>query len=206
MTKTRIFSFLMIPVIIYLAYLLINGIKYEIDLAARIQKSEAKVIEQLMRIRSAQKLFVSQHGRYTADWDSLLNFVKNDTFYITEKREIIIPWNEREKDDPLYFQRMDSIRVEIDTLDKPRVMGYLFPQEKYPNFNVDSLMYIPNTGGKKFDIFTDEVEKGGVMINVIEVVDRHPVDKTRSDENERPTRWFLRFGSQTDVTTAGNWE
>ncbi len=206
MTKTRIFSILMIPVIIYLTYLLIGGIKYEIDLAASIKDSESKVIAQLMRIRSAEKLYVSQYGNYTANWDTLVNFIKSDTFYITEKREIILPWNERDKEDPLYFQRIDSIRIEIDTLDQLQVMKYLFPPEKTPNFNPDSLMYIPGSGGKKFDIFAGEIEKGGVVIDVIEVVDRFPVDKSRSDENASPTRWFLRFGSQTEVTTAGNWE
>ncbi len=206
MTKTRIFSLLMIPVIVYLAYLLIGGIKYEIDLAAAIAKSEAQVIEQLKRIRKAEKLYLSTYGNYTANWDSLVNFIKNDTFYIVEKSEIIIPWNERDKSDPLYFQRIDSIRIEVDTLDQIMVNKYLFPVEEYPNFNPDSIMFIPGTDGEKFEIFAGEIEKGGVIIDVIEVVDKHPVDKTRNDENASPKRWYLRFGSQTEVTTAGNWE
>lgn len=206
MTKTRIFSILMIPVIIYLAYLLVVGIKNDIDLEAAIKESETKVIARLMNIRSAEKLYLSQYGDYTANWDSLVSFVKEDTFYIVEKREIILPWTDREKDDPLYFQRIDSIRIEMDTLDQVRVNEYLFPEEKFPNFDADSLLFIPGAGGEKFEIFTGEIEKSGVVIDVIEVVDKFPVDKTRNDGNASPTRWFLRFGSQTEVTTAGNWE
>ena len=55
-------------------------------------------------------------------------------------------------------------------------------------------------------IFVGEVEKGRVTIDVIEVVDRFPRDKSRNDENQSPAKWHLRFGSRNEVTTSGNWE
>ena len=44
------------------------------------------------------------------------------------------------------------------------------------------------------------------MVDVVEVRDVAPVNPNRNEENEAKNRKPLRFGSRTDVTTAGNWE
>ena len=206
MTKTKIFSLLMIPVVIVLGYLLIAGIKNKIDTDKAIKASEARVREQLKVIRTAEKEFLAKYGYYTSNWDSLINFVKNDSIFIVEKKEIITPWSERDRKDPKYFQRIDSVRIEYDTLETYHTQSYLFPEDKFPGFNADDLNKIPGKEGKTFEIFSDKIDKRGVKVDVIEVVDRFPLDPTRSDENPSPTRWHLRFGSRTDVTTSGNWE
>jgi len=59
---------------------------------------------------------------------------------------------------------------------------------------------------KKFEIWADEINKSGVTVDVIEVVDPDPIDKTRKDDSDFKNRRRLRFGSRTEITTAGNWE
>ncbi|MEN7548149.1 hypothetical protein AAG747_09520 [Rapidithrix thailandica] len=202
MTKTRLISFALIPLVIYLSYLLFNGINSEIELAKAIKNSEAKVIDKLKLIRSAEKAYFAKYDMYTDKWDSLIMFVNQDTFFITEKEEIII---QRKHDDPRAYLG-DSVHVKIDTLGWEPMKEHLFPAEKFPNFNVNNLKFIPGTDNKVFEIFAGKIDKGGVTVDVIEVVDKFPLDKSRSDENPNPRRWFLRFGSKTDVTTSGNWE
>ena len=86
------------------------------------------------------------------------------------------------------------------------VITKIFPKSKYPNFDPDRIMYIPNQTDKKFEIYAGKTDKGGVTVDVVEVVDKYPLDKKRNDDNQSRTRWFLRFGSKTDVTITGNWE
>jgi hypothetical protein len=205
MTKTRIFSISLIPVIIFLSYLLYRGIAGKIEEAEAIKRSEARVIERLKNIREAQRAYLSKYGRYTTSFDTLVNFVKTDSLYITQKREIIIPRNPK---DPRYYLG-DSIRVEIDTLGIEMVLSSVFPSEKFPNFNPDRLPFVPGydpAENKKFELFADKILKGRLLVDVIEVVDPYPMDKTRSDKHPSPVRWRLRFGSRTETTTSGNWE
>ncbi len=76
-----------------------------------------------------------------------------------------------------------------------------------PNIDLKTLPYVP--GGKnneKFEIFTAKVERGVFKIDVIEVKDPAPINPARKESNEAKNRKPLRFGSRTDVSTAGNWE
>jgi hypothetical protein len=77
-----------------------------------------------------------------------------------------------------------------------------------PNADLSNLMIVPGyeDEGVKFEIFADEVTKGNVMVDVIEVRNPRPFNPARAESNEASTRKPLRFGSRTDVTTAGNWE
>jgi hypothetical protein len=75
-----------------------------------------------------------------------------------------------------------------------------------PNLPLNDLDVIPGTNGKKFAIYVEKKEKNGVIVDVIEVRDTAPHDKTRKESNEAANRKPLRFGSKSDVTTSGNWE
>jgi len=75
-----------------------------------------------------------------------------------------------------------------------------------PKLDLSKLGEIPDSGGAKFDIFVGKIDKNGVMIDVIEVVDSHPINPQRNENNELKTRKPLRFGSRLDVSTTGNWE
>ncbi|MEM1135342.1 MAG: hypothetical protein AAGI07_05835 [Bacteroidota bacterium] len=207
MTKTKIFSISLIPIILILGWFLYDGIASKIRLAEAIAADEQRVITKLMLIRDAEKAYLSKYGDYTSSFDTLIKFIKTDSLYITEKTEIITP---RDRSDPLFYKG-DSIRIEIDTIGIEPVVGSVFG-ESYFNYNWDKLSIVsrfendPDNQDKKFEIFADEIEKSGVMIDVIEVVDKYPLDISRSDESEIPKRKFLRFGSRTEVTTSGNWE
>jgi len=76
-----------------------------------------------------------------------------------------------------------------------------------PDFNIERLPYVPTADDDtKFEIFADKINKSGVMVDVIEVKNPKSVDPERDESNEQRNRQPLRFGSRTEVTTAGNWE
>ncbi|MDV3309914.1 MAG: hypothetical protein LOY03_13985, partial [Cyclobacteriaceae bacterium] len=71
-----------------------------------IRLTEGQITEKLQVIREAQKVFREYYGRYTSNWDSLINFIETAEVPITVRTETIIP---------LSYGR-DSIHVQIDTL------------------------------------------------------------------------------------------
>lgn len=75
-----------------------------------------------------------------------------------------------------------------------------------PNSDLSTLAVVPGSDGVKFEIFAGTVDKNGIKVDVIEVKDPKPINPERKESNEQKARKPLRFGSRTDVSTAGNWE
>lgn len=196
MNVTKILSIVFLLVAIGLGYYLYTRISIKIEEDNRIARIEAQVIQKLKMIREAQIAYQAIHGTYTSDWDKLISFIDTGKIYILQRKEII---------ETLAYGR-DSVRIVTDTLGSVLVKDSLFSNTKYPNFNLERLPYIPGTENKKFDIFADQIVRGGVEVDVIEVRDVDPVNPTRSEEHEAFNRKPLRFGSRTEVSTAGNWE
>lgn len=74
---------------------------------------------------------------------------------------------------------------------------------KYPKtVDISRLPYVPGSN-EKFNIFADEINRSGVMVDVFEVKDPNPINPERRRNNNENA---LRVGSRTDVTIAGNWE
>jgi hypothetical protein len=97
--------------------------------------------------------------------------------------------------------------IEVGTpVDKGDLLMTLRETKFDPNADLSNLMMVPGYDNVKFEIFADKVTKGNVQVDVIEVRNPRPFDPAREESNEASTRKPLRFGSRTDVTTAGNWE
>ncbi|MFO7257666.1 MAG: hypothetical protein DIU61_008230 [Bacteroidota bacterium] len=106
MNVTKIVSIVLLLVAVALAGYLWNSISSTIKEQEAIKETESQITAKLAVIREAQKVFREQHGRYTSNWDSLINFIQTAQVPITVRTETIIP---------LSYGR-DSIRVQIDTL------------------------------------------------------------------------------------------
>jgi len=75
-----------------------------------------------------------------------------------------------------------------------------------PDVNLDKLPFVPGYDDVKFEIYAAEIDKNGVLADVIEVKNPQPFDPARNENNDAKNRKPLRFGSKTEVTTSGNWE
>ena len=194
MNLTKILTYVFLVIAIGLAAYLVNLIYSDIESKRRIAEVEARVVEKLKMIREAQIAYQAVHGQYTSDWDKLISFINNGKIYVVERREEIIPLD----------YGADSLVVHVDTLDAVNVRDSLFSRIKYPNLVIEDLPLIPESN-KKFEIFADKITKSGVTVDVIEVRDVDPIDKTRKEDSEIKNRRPLRFGSRTEITTSGNW-
>lgn len=195
MKLSKVFSWVFLVVALGLAYFLIDSIRTAIEEEDRIKRVEAAVIEKLKVIREAQIAYQSVYGEYSSDWASLKEFMRNGDLYIIERTE----------ETKLLEYGAEETIVTIDTIGIVAVSDSIFSEERYPSLNIDRLQYIPGSNGKEFELFADKIEKGNVLVAVVEVKDSDPVDKTRVESNPN-NRKPLRFGSRVDVTTSGNWE
>lgn len=180
-----------------------QGIYNKIKIDQQIKDSEAKVIEQLKHIRSVQKAYYTNNKKYAPTWESLFAFMDSGKIYEIQKREVIIAAEKVRPKHELY--KGDSVRFEYDTLGSAGVVEKLFPKSQYPDFDPKKINQVPGNRGE-FILKTDTVEKGKLQVSVVEVVNPFPVNPQRKESNENPKMRFLRFGSLTEVSTAGNWE
>lgn len=177
-----------------LAFYLVNSIKFSIDEEARINEAEAKVIEKLKMIRSAQIAFQSVNGQFASEWDTLLNFIDSGNIFLIQRREETVLLDYGAEETTLY----------LDTLGSVTVIDSLF--SSIPNFVASNLINVPGYENVQFEIWASKIEKGGVEVDVVEVRNPKPFNPNRKESNEANINKPLRFGSRTSITTAGNWE
>ena len=194
MKKNKIYTYSTLLLAVLLAGYLINSIKTSIDEEERISTMEAKIIEKLKLIRNAQIAFESVKGQYTSDWDQLINFIDSGNIYLIQRREETILLEYGAEETTLYLDTIGSISV-IDSL-----------FSNIPNFSSKSLPAVPGIENATFKMWSGKIEKGGVLVNVVEVRNPKPVDLNRKESNEANIHKPLRFGSRISITTAGNWE
>ncbi|MEQ8359722.1 MAG: hypothetical protein RH860_09565 [Cytophagales bacterium] len=192
MKLIQIISAVFFVIAVALGFLLYKNIEGPITERKQVKRAEARKIDKLKMLREVQKSYLDVHGKYASHWDSLITFVQEDTYYTVEKSEEI-------------FVRQyggDSIVVNVDTIDAIAVKDLLFPESDFPNFNAETLPFIPGNN-KKFKIYADKIEKNNVMVDVFEITDVEPISMLSELRSKGEP---LRVGSRSEVTTSGNWE
>lgn len=124
MNLTKILTGVFLIASLFLAYRLYRSVQGTIEDRELISTTEAAVIEKLKLIREAETVFLSVHGRYTANWDSLADFIENGQVPIIQRREVITQKSYGEED----------VQVFVDTL------GFVSAKERiiYKKYNVNA--------------------------------------------------------------------
>lgn len=181
------------------AYLIWDSIDSKIILTESVEMRNATTQERLTHISDAQIEFKKVRGNYAASFDELIHFLKNDSV-IQVKMEGEVP-------DSLLGKEALALEMGIikrDTTKIP-VQDILFME----NFNsiVDSLAYIPYSGGKQFTIAVSTIEKSKMKMPVFEVkADLKDVYKGLKTDNEGyDMSKYMAVGSLEEAKTNGNW-
>ncbi|WP_321481329.1 hypothetical protein [uncultured Bacteroides sp.] len=213
--------------LVYICYASIMGpIKFEKEQKHR----EKQVIARLMDIRKAQQEFRMRHeGKYTASFDTLIDFVKTQKIPfimkegilsekqlengMTEKKAMAIinkaqktkNWSKVKSAGLEHFKRDTMWVAVIDTIFKK-------------DFNADSLRYIPFGKGAKFEMATkSDSTKSGAPIHLLEVkapydsflqgLDEQEIVNLKDKQIQLGKYPGLMVGSlDTPNNNAGNWE
>jgi hypothetical protein len=184
---------------IILTYLIYSGIMKPINFEKERLGRYEIVIERLKDIRTAEVAFKSVYQKYTGSFDSLINFVKYDSFPVEFK--------EGSLDDSIAVAK-GLIKRYIQYVP---VRDSIFPK----GYHYDSLRYIPHTAGVQFDLKAGYIVTGSkVTVQVFEanalnfdilngmnrqlIVNRNDLAKDFKG---------LRVGSIKEANNnAGNWE
>lgn len=201
-----VIQIVLVAVILFLGYLLYESIANPIRFQRAHDKRYAKVVERLIDIRNAQRAYKQIHNKYTGSFDTLIDFVKTDSFRIVKK----------EGERPDTISEYDAWKLGLIRRDTMMIsmVDSLFPAPK----SVDSMCIVPYSGGKKFKMAAAIIETGSkVKVPVFEAKTPNNVYLKGLDEQEiininveqrRLNRYTgLKVGSLEETTNdAGNWE
>ncbi len=177
--------------VVTLAFLLYKSIEEPISVDAARSKRKPVTFERLLEIKKAQMAYLEAKGYFANNFDSLVYVVKYDSV-----PEIKIIGN------PDLLEE-DSTAVVIYDTAYVRLIVKAFND---PNYPLDSLKYIPLTGGKQFELQAGNIEELGRKIPVFEASVTEPVMLHDQVQKYVVKDQVWKVGSMTEARYDGNWE
>ncbi len=199
----KIVTYVVLPIIIIvLGYLIYASIQEPVQFEKQRKFREGVCIERLKDIRTLQVAFKSKHGKFTSNMDSLIDFYRNGSITVVKQVGSM--------DDSVAVAQKrvyrDSIKIAVkDTL------------LKRENFVIDSIAYIPFSGGKKMDMSAIVKKVSGVDVPLFEAsalydnlllgLKRQLIVNLNADRDAMNKFAGLKVGSiESPNNNAGNWE
>lgn len=179
---------------IILTYFIYDGIQNKIEFRNMAEARRVVVQNRLMDIVTAQKQFKQERGRFSANFPELINFVKTDSLTIIKAIGNV----------PDTLTEAEAVERGIVIRDTSLVPATtIFPE----GFAIDSIKYIPFSGGNEFQMKADVIEKNKVNVNVFEASAKlEDVYRGLNTKNEAVNLSdMIKVGSLTEPITTGNW-
>jgi hypothetical protein len=180
----------------FLAYANYDTINDNIAFDREMRERYNAVRMRLEKIREAQIAYRKVKGEYTSDFDELIRFLRNDSTMVVNKIGA--------DDDSLAMMSGDPTRWSRDTVYVP-VLGKLFNPKNYP---IDSLPYIPFSGGVRFNLDAGMLEMGDdIKTPVFESFAYFASFLAPIGEKygQIVPDSIIQVGSMSEPTTNGNW-
>lgn len=192
-----VIQIVMVIVIAVLGYLIYDSIMEPVRFNQEVERREALIIQRLKDIRSVQVAHRSRYDSFVGDLDSLVYFVKNDSLPIIMAIGSV----------PDSLSETEAVRLGIvqrDTVWKPAIDS-LLTKAKYP---LDSLPYVPASGGERFTMDAGFIERGLVELPVFEAytIPEHYLSDLENWRTYYTRTEGLKVGSLIESSTDGNWE
>ena len=147
--------------IIGLVYVVANLIYTPLSFDQQLEERNAEVIVKLKDIRAAQRAYKSKYQQFTGDFDSLINFILNDS--LTMERKLV-----DEDDSVAMAQLKKQGKKNIETYNIA-VVDTIFNPRKLTKEDIQNLRYIPHTDNKvEFILEAAHVNAGNVKSPVVE--------------------------------------
>ena len=204
-----VINIVLFAIIVLLAWQVVKSIQAPIKLNTEQKAREVQVIERLIDIRNAEVLYKNANNKYTADFDSLIQFCQTAEIPIVK----IVP-------DPTDTTFTRTIN---DTLGFVKVMDSI--KSTRENFNINDLKYVPFAENQQqFELEAGMIKRNGIDIPVFEARTPYEVYLATPGANFNEKEWNqrrdnakaekesinryagLKVGSMEEASTDGNWE
>lgn len=208
-----VIQIVLVLAIVFLSYMVYESIMTPIRFIKQKNIREKSTIARLIDIRESQKAFKDVNLRYTNSFDTLVYFLKNDSFSVV-KAIGMIP---ESLIDSVGLRLAKEIALDRGIIKREitrvSVLDSLFGKQ-YP---VDSLRYVPFADTAQFLMVADKyVTPSKLTVQVLEVSVLYDVllngldpqlVVNYADERKKITNFpGLKMGSLTEGTLTGNWE
>ena len=190
----------LVIVALVLAYLVFDSIRQPVAFENIRKEREIQVVQSLKDIRSTQTLFKQTYNRYTADFDSLIEYVKTGELPVVN---IVADPN-----DTTFTKTIN------DTVGYIKVIDSLF--SKRENFDINTLRIVPFSQNDQFELQAGFIKRGGLKVAVFEAktpystylwdLDPQRVNNLRAEQEDLEKYAGLKVGSMDEPSLSGNWE
>lgn len=196
-----VYQILLAILIVVIGYFVYESIMSPIRFKKEKDKRYEVTIQRLKDVRTAQLAYRSRYTKFTGSFDTLITFLKEGEFKVVKQIG--------SEDDSIALAQGKVYR---DTI-KVAVRDSLFK-----NYPVDSLRFIPYSGGIQFELAAGELETGSkVKVKVFECkahndlilkgLNRQEIININDLQNKLEKFPGLMVGSMKEATNnAGNWE
>jgi hypothetical protein len=227
-TLKKVLQYLILPVaIVALVYLWWSGIQKPVNFDKEKDQRSAVAIQRLKDIRDLQVAYKSVHNKFASTLDSLILFYKDgqmevllqvgskDDSLAVVNTDRIKKANKKITQQDLYEMYLKGERVIATITKKINVRDTLFNHRT--DFVVDSIKYIPFSGGQEVEMESDIRKVSGVDVPLFEArmpykallsgMDRQLIINL-NDTREKTNQYKgLKVGSiEAPNNNAGNWE
>jgi hypothetical protein len=131
----KVLQLILAIVIVALVYVVYRQVATPIEFEGDKGRREALVIERIKDIRAAQRAFKSKYQHFTGDFDSLINFVLNDSLVM--ERKLV------DEDDSVAMARLKAKKIKNIQKFKVAVIDTVFGEKKLTAEQVRNLRFIP---------------------------------------------------------------
>lgn len=173
-----IISVVLLFVIAGLVYLIVDSVMQPVNFNKQKDARQAVAVQRLKDLRTLQSAYKTENGKFTADFDSLALFYNEGKMEVVLKvgslddslavanTERIRKQNRKITDKELYQLYLNGERIVCSIKNEIPVKDTLFLRR--PDFNVDSLKYIPFSGKQKVEMDAVVKEVSGVKVPLFE--------------------------------------
>ncbi len=209
----KIAQILLAVVIVAFVYVIYKQISTPIRFENDLKSKSAQVIERIKDIRTAERAYKSKYQKFTADWDTLANFILNETLEM--ERKLV------DEDDSVglaLLKKQGKKNVEKFTV---AVIDTIFSPKKLSKEEILNMRYIPTTNNQaQFILEAGQITtESKIVIPVVEcrapyimfldtVAYRQEIINRIDDDVNNFNRYpGIKFGSMdAGNNEAGNWE